>query len=123
MNRLVKFWKSYNTFDSKQHTLQAVQKMYGLPLTAYPDLEKTGEELSLLQTLYDLYQKFIEFDETFKDTLWQDVNLEQSKTEVCSHWLGFQYFIGETIRAAYLKSWLPWKPRKVYANFKRYHFP
>ena len=85
MNRLVKFWKSYNTFDSKQHTLQAVQKMYGLPLTAYPDLEKTGEELSLLQTLYDLYQKFIEFDETFKDTLWQDVNLEQSKTEVCSH--------------------------------------
>ena len=85
MNRLVKFWKSYNTFDSKQHTLQAVQKMYGLPLTAYPDLEKTGEELSLLQTLYDLYQKFIEFDETFKDTLWQDVNLEQSKNEVCSH--------------------------------------
>ena len=56
--------------------------MYGLPLTAYPDLEKTGEELNLLQTLYDLYQKYIEFDETFKDTLWQDVNLEQSKTEV-----------------------------------------
>ena len=83
MTRLAKFWKVYNTFDSKQHTLQAVQKMYGLPLTAYPDLEKTGEELNLLQTLYDLYQKYIEFDETFKDTLWQDVNLEQSKTEVC----------------------------------------
>ena len=57
--------------------------MYGLPLTAYPDLEKTGEELELLQTLYDLYQKYIEFDLAFQDTLWHDVNLELSKTEVC----------------------------------------
>ena len=56
--------------------------MYGLPLTAYPDLEKTGKELTLLQTLYDLYQKYIEFDQTFKETLWQDVNLEHSNTEV-----------------------------------------
>ena len=45
------------------HTLlQAVQKMYGLPLTTYPDLLKTGEELGLLQTLYDLYQRYIDFD-------------------------------------------------------------
>ena len=56
--------------------------MYGLPLTAYPDLEKTGEELALLQTLYNLYQKYIEFDITFKETLWQDVNLFSSTSEV-----------------------------------------
>ena len=27
MSRLVKFWKSYNTFDSKQHTLQVLQQI------------------------------------------------------------------------------------------------
>ena len=68
--------------------------MYGLPLTAYPDLHKTGEELALLQTLYDLYQKYIEFDLTFKDTLWQDVSLESSRTEVsatCNIWLHYYF--------------------------------
>ena len=56
--------------------------MYGLPLTTYADLDKTGKELNLLQTLYDLYQKYIEFDETFRDTLWQDVNLDTSLDNV-----------------------------------------
>ena len=61
---------------------QAVQKMYGIPLTSYPDLAKTGQELGLLQTLYDLYQKYIDFDVNFKAALWQDVNLNDTTEQV-----------------------------------------
>ena len=40
------------------------------------------QELALLGMLYGLFQKFIRFDDVFRDTLWADVDLDSSNREV-----------------------------------------
>ena len=55
------------------------------PDSACEVLEKNiifKQELALLGMLYGLFQKFIRFDEVFRDTLWADVDLESSHREV-----------------------------------------
>lgn len=48
----------------------------------FPELDKTGEELDLLGQLYGLFQKFIRFDKRFRDTLWAEVDLDNTNKEV-----------------------------------------
>ena len=40
------------------------------------------QELDLLSQLYGLFQKFIRFDDRFRETLWADIDLEASFREV-----------------------------------------
>ena len=40
------------------------------------------QELDLLSQLYGLFQKFIRFDNRFRDTLWADIDLDASYREV-----------------------------------------
>ena len=49
------------------------------------------QELDLLSQLYGLFQKFIRFDNRFRDTLWADVDLDASFREV-KNWLCLYIF-------------------------------
>ena len=44
--------------------------------------------------LYGLFQKFIRFDEVFRDTLWADVDLESSHREVLQNFYFWDFFSG-----------------------------
>jgi hypothetical protein len=40
------------------------------------------QELELLGNLYGLFQKFLRFDDRFRDTLWAEVDLDSATREV-----------------------------------------
>ena len=44
------------------------------------------QELELLGLLYGLFQKFLRFNERFRDTLWAEVDLESETKEVGASW-------------------------------------
>ena len=52
-------------------------------------MDKTGEELVLLNLLYNVYQKFLTFDKQFKATLWSDVDLAKATNEINRCWQDF----------------------------------
>ncbi|XP_064629693.1 uncharacterized protein LOC135488785 isoform X2 [Lineus longissimus] len=79
--RLNAFQAKYQLYDSKRRTLDSVSKLFGIGCKPFPELDRTGEELELLGMLYGLYQKYIKFDQHFRDTLWADVDLEDSSKE------------------------------------------
>ncbi|XP_052089132.1 uncharacterized protein LOC127725852 isoform X10 [Mytilus californianus] len=86
VSRLDFFQQSYVLFDLKRKTLDSVSKLFGIICKPFIELDKTGEELHLLNQLYGLFQKFIRFDNRFKDTLWADVDLEAAHIEVEGYW-------------------------------------
>ena len=71
-------WKSYADGE----------ELFGLPITTYPELEKTEKELEFLSTLYDLYSEVISTIDGYADILWTDVvaNIEAMTEQVS----GFQ---------------------------------
>ncbi|XP_035829673.1 dynein heavy chain 5, axonemal isoform X2 [Aplysia californica] len=86
VSRLHDFQHRYTIYDAKRKTLDSVSKLFGIACKPFPELDKTGEELDLLSQLYGLFQKFIRFDNKFRDTLWAEVDLEGSSAEVEGYW-------------------------------------
>ncbi|ESO89151.1 hypothetical protein LOTGIDRAFT_229063 [Lottia gigantea] len=86
VSRLQDFQNRYTQYDAKRKTLDSVSKLFGIPCKPFPELDKTGEELDLLSQLYGLFQKFIKFDNKFRDTLWADVDLEAASMETETYW-------------------------------------
>ncbi|KAK6187606.1 hypothetical protein SNE40_005595 [Patella caerulea] len=86
VSRLQDFQGRYTMYDAKRKTLDSVSKLFGIPCKPFLELDKTGEELDLLSQLYGLFQKFIRFDNRFRDTLWADVDLEAASMEVETYW-------------------------------------
>ncbi|XP_075255403.1 dynein axonemal heavy chain 5-like isoform X4 [Convolutriloba macropyga] len=87
VKRLEHFDKVYQEFDEKRRTLDSIQRIFSYDAEKFknfPDLDRTGEELQLMDSLYELYQKFLHFDTTFKDTLWSDVTLDTFELQVNS---------------------------------------
>ncbi|KAJ8314952.1 hypothetical protein KUTeg_007102 [Tegillarca granosa] len=86
VSRLQDFQQKYILYDSKRKTLDSVAKLFGIIYKPFIELDKTGEQLDLLSQLYGLFQKFIRFDNRFRDTLWSEVDLDASYTEVETYW-------------------------------------
>lgn len=86
VNRLKDFQNRYALYETKRKTLDSVSKLFGIPCKPFEELDRTGEELSLLGMLYGLFQKFIRFDEEFRDTLWADVDLKGAYARVEEYW-------------------------------------
>ncbi|XP_059166583.1 dynein axonemal heavy chain 8-like [Physella acuta] len=86
VSRLQDFQYRYTIYDTKRKTLDSVSKLFSISCKPFPELDKTGEELDLLSQLYGLFQKFIKFDNKFRDTLWAEVDLEASSSEVEGYW-------------------------------------
>ncbi|XP_077137822.1 dynein axonemal heavy chain 5-like [Ranitomeya variabilis] len=82
VTRLHDFNEKYQAFDAKRKTLNSVQKLFNVVPKKFYELDKTGKDLELLGTLYILFQKFIEFDQQFRNTLWADVHLQINNEEI-----------------------------------------
>lgn len=86
LRRLSEFQKQYDTFDARRKTLDSISILFGLQCKPFPELDKTGEELSLLNQLYKVYQVFLSFDKSFRNTLWSDVDLNKAFASIKSYW-------------------------------------
>ena len=69
VRRLVEFQKQYDTYDTRRKTLDSISILFGLQCKPFPELDKTGEELVLLNLLYNVYQKFLTFDKQFYEDI------------------------------------------------------
>ena len=49
------------------------EALFGLPVTAHPELQRTAEELSMLGRLYGLYRSVIDTIRGYGDYLWSNV--------------------------------------------------
>ena len=99
VQRLHMFTQKYHLYDQKRKTLDSVSHLFGIPCKPFPELDRTGEELELLGLLYGLYQKFIKFDQYFRDTLWADVDLESAAREVSQ---GYSKHYGRKIASGFI---------------------
>ncbi|BFZ10052.1 hypothetical protein BsWGS_13093 [Bradybaena similaris] len=86
VSRLHDFQHMFTIYETKCKMLNSVSKQFGIACKPFPELDKTGEELELLSQLYGLFQKFINFDSRFRDTLWADIDLECAAEEVEGCW-------------------------------------
>ncbi|XP_051780690.1 uncharacterized protein LOC114649411 [Erpetoichthys calabaricus] len=84
--QLQRFQEKFSIYDVKQKTLNSLQRLFGVTMTAFPELDRTGKDLRHLGALYELFQKFLAFDQRFRDTLWAEVDLPQSTKEVRDYW-------------------------------------
>ncbi|KAG8468097.1 hypothetical protein KFE25_007149 [Diacronema lutheri] len=74
--RLRKFQRLFEERERKWTAYSEGQKLFGLPVTEYPELVKTKQELQLLEKLYGLYTEVINTVSDFKEVLWADVKDE-----------------------------------------------
>ena len=68
-------WRKYQTYSSGE-------KLFGLPVTEYQQLDKIRKELNLLQKLYGLYNNVMDSVDSYYDILWGNVDTEKINTEL-----------------------------------------
>ena len=89
LRRLYDFQRQYETFDARRKTLDSISILFGLLCKPFPELDKTGEELNLLNQLYKVYQVFLDFDKVFRNTLWSEIDLFRASITINSFWEDF----------------------------------
>ena len=62
VSRLGSFLERCEELQEQHSLLDAAQKLLDIPITPYPELEQTEQDLSYLRALYSNYQNFIAFD-------------------------------------------------------------
>jgi dynein heavy chain len=63
----------YSTIDAKREALSHGERLFGFPVTSYPDLDQTLSELDLLQSLYSVALKVKDAQIDFQSLRWADV--------------------------------------------------
>ncbi len=71
--RLRKFQRLFEERERKWEAYVAGEKLFGLPVTQYPELEKTKAELKLLDKLYSLYTTVLGTVTDFNETPWSGI--------------------------------------------------
>ena len=84
--RLEEFKGLFKAYDAKKQVLESVAMLFGIPKKEFAELTKLKEELDLLTELYSVYEEYINFNETFRQTLWVDLDYEFATTRVNSIW-------------------------------------
>ncbi|XP_029452717.1 dynein gamma chain, flagellar outer arm-like [Rhinatrema bivittatum] len=82
VSRLHDFQEKFQVYDAKRKTLNSVQRLFNVIPKKFPELDRTEKDLQSLGTLYNLFQKFIDFDQRFRNTLWAEVKLKESNKEI-----------------------------------------
>ncbi|XP_027535085.1 dynein heavy chain 5, axonemal-like isoform X2 [Neopelma chrysocephalum] len=98
-DRLQIFQAKFDELWRKYISLSAGEELFGLPITAYPELHKIKRELSLLQKLYSLYNTVTASIDGYNEMLWNDLNIEKINNGL----LDFQNKIRKLPKA--LKEW------------------
>ena len=82
MTRLNKFTREFEALDRNDKIFSNGQRLFGMPVTPYPELVDTSKELTLLNALYGLWKEVIVTIEEYKGILWSDVTANvQTMTE------------------------------------------
>jgi len=68
-------WRSFET-------LSGGERLFGMDVTDYPQLQRIRKELNLLQKLYQLYQTVLERVRSYNDIAWLDVNIDRINDEL-----------------------------------------
>ena len=76
--RLKKFQRLYEERARKYEAYNAGEQLFGLPITDYPDLHQTKQELELLDKLYGLYTNVLTTVADYNDFHWADVCLAEN---------------------------------------------
>ncbi|CAG9462434.1 unnamed protein product [Pedinophyceae sp. YPF-701] len=72
-SKLQQFKPVFEAKRTKWHRYEAGEELFGLPVTQYPELEKTEKELQNLDKLYGLYVDVVQTVEGFSGMLWVEV--------------------------------------------------
>ena len=81
-DRLIIFQSHFDTLYRKYETYTGGERLFGLPVTEYPELLQIMKELKLLKKLYELYNGVIDTVHGYYDIPWQDVNIERINLEL-----------------------------------------
>eukprot|EP00960_Hanusia_phi_P052484 761485-Hanusia_phi.AAC.3 len=76
MERLKKYQVLYSDKEAKMQSLQERERMFGLPVTFYRDLERVREEIELFNSLYTLSARVDELISSFSDSFWVQVQAQ-----------------------------------------------
>jgi dynein heavy chain, axonemal len=68
-------WRKYEMYSGGE-------KLFGLEVTEYPELQRIRKELNLLQKLYSLYNTVLERVLGYYDIPWVEINIEKINTEL-----------------------------------------
>ena len=84
VDRLETYKGYFDARKRKWKNYASGEELFGLPVTEYPELEKTEEELEFLSQLYDLYTLVMRTIDGYSDILWRDVveNIEGMTEQV-----------------------------------------
>ena len=75
-DRLALFQARFDDLWANYETYSDGQRLFGLPVREYPDLEKMRKELALLQKLYQLYNAVLDTVDEYYDTPWTEIDIE-----------------------------------------------
>lgn len=81
-NRLNIFQSQMDDLWRKHETYKDGEKLFGLPVTCYPELQKIMKDMTLLQKLYQLYNDVLDTIKGFGDVPWNEVHVETIRTEM-----------------------------------------
>jgi dynein heavy chain, axonemal len=79
VERLGRFKEESKIRDRKMESYRGGEELFALPLTDYPDLEKTNKELKLADQLFSLYVDVLGTLNDWKSVLWIDVRDKTSE--------------------------------------------
>ena len=67
---------------SKFQTYSAGEKLFGMTVREYPEIQRIRRELNLLQKLYQLYNQVMDSVDGYKDILWHELDTEKINNEL-----------------------------------------
>ncbi|VDL99204.1 unnamed protein product [Schistocephalus solidus] len=73
--RFDELWRKYETYSGGQ-------KLFGMPVGEYAELQQIRKELGLLQKLYQLYNAVLETVNGYYDIPWNEINIENIKQQL-----------------------------------------
>eukprot|EP00854_Cymbomonas_tetramitiformis_P001067 gene1068-1616_t len=76
VDRLKKFNQLFDVRKRKWINYSSGEELFGLPVTEYPELERTEKEITLLDRLYSLYVTVINTINGYGDYFWVDVQAQ-----------------------------------------------
>jgi len=81
-DRIEFFQARLETLMIKYERQASSERLFGLTVTEYPELQQVRHELRLLQRLYDLYNDVMRTIKGYFDIRWHDVNIDAISGEL-----------------------------------------
>lgn len=80
--RLSIFQARFDELWQRHETCSGGERLFGLTINEYPELQQTKKELNLLQKLYGLYSTVNTTIDSYYDLLWVDVDIEKINNDL-----------------------------------------